>query len=68
MSESTVMGAARKPTSGTPEDVQGAAPEKRTGQGPFSTPERARRTKLMMLVGASVCIFILMVLVKIGGA
>ena len=67
MSETTAMGLAHKQNHPDAEGVQDSAPGKRTDQGPFSTPERTRRTKLMMLVGASVCIFILMVLVKIGG-
>jgi len=67
MSETNAMGVAQKQNQPDTEGVQNSSPGERADQGPFSTPERAKRTKLMMLVGASVCIFILMVVVKVGG-
>jgi len=67
MSETTAMGVARNPAEAGSQENQAVTPEEQPDIGPFSTPARARRTKMMMLIGASVCIFILMVLVSVGG-
>jgi len=48
-------------------NIENEMQEGKGEQGPFSTPERAKRTKMMMLIGASVCIVILMLIVQIPG-